>query len=120
SDHAAIGAAVPRLRLRTKQGLSLPASQGGTTSVGADIDPPAQLGLHGRHTVDRHSARATRLRAGFAFLTRLRTLVVASALWTLFVWGTRVRNVGNDDTLGGGEKALAFFVWGVFIPAGMP
>jgi hypothetical protein len=44
-------------------------------------------------------------------------LVVASALWTLFVWGTRVRNVGNDDTLAGGEKAFAFFVCAVFIGA---
>ena len=50
-------------------------------------------------------------------MTRLRTLVVASALWTLFVWSTRVRNVGNDDTLGGGEKAFAFFVCVVFIGA---
>ena len=67
--------------------------------------------------MDRHPARATRLRARFVVLTRLRTLVVASALWTLFVWGTRVRNVGNDDTLGGGEKAFAFFVCAVFIGA---
>jgi len=44
-------------------------------------------------------------------------LVVASALWTLFVWGTRVRNIGNDDTLGGGEKAFAFVVCVVFIGA---
>jgi hypothetical protein len=46
-------------------------------------------------------------------------LVLASALWTLFVWGTRVRNIGNDDTLGGGEKAFAFLVCVVFIGAAM-
>ena len=50
-------------------------------------------------------------------MTRPRALVVASALWTLFVWGTRVRNIGNDDTLGGGEKAFAFVVCVVFIGA---
>ena len=50
-------------------------------------------------------------------MTRPRALVVASALWTLFVWGTRVRNIGNDDTLGGGEKAFAFLVCVVFIGA---
>jgi hypothetical protein len=44
-------------------------------------------------------------------------LVLASALWTLFVWGTRVRNIANDDTLGGGEKAFAFVVCVVFIGA---
>jgi hypothetical protein len=44
-------------------------------------------------------------------------LIVASALWTLFVWGTRVRNIGNDDTLGGGKKAFAFLVCAVFIGA---
>ena len=35
----------------------------------------------------------------------------------MFVWGTRVRNIGNDDTMGGGEKALAFLVCVVFIGA---
>jgi hypothetical protein len=50
-------------------------------------------------------------------IIRRRTAVVASALWTLFVWGTRVRNIGNDDTLGGGEKALAFLVCAAFIGA---
>jgi len=50
-------------------------------------------------------------------LATLRTAVVASALWTLFVWGTRVRNVGNDNTLGGGEKAFAYLVCAVFIGA---
>ena len=35
----------------------------------------------------------------------------------MFVWGTRVRNIGNDDTMGGGEKALAFLVCAVFIAA---
>ena len=44
-------------------------------------------------------------------------MVLTSALWTLFVWGTRVRNIGNDDTLGGGEKAFAFLVCVVFIGA---
>ena len=47
----------------------------------------------------------------------LRNRVLASALWTVFVWGTRVRNVGNDDTLDGGEKALAFLVCAAFIGA---
>ena len=47
----------------------------------------------------------------------MRNRVLASALWTLFVWGTRVRNVGNDDTLGGGERAFAFLVCVVFIGA---
>lgn len=50
-------------------------------------------------------------------LATFRTAVVASALWTLFVWGTRVRNVGNDHTLGGGEKAFAYLVCAVFIGA---
>ena len=50
-------------------------------------------------------------------MTRPKVLIVASALWTVFVWGTRVRNIGNDDTMGGGEKALAFLVCVVFIGA---
>jgi len=43
--------------------------------------------------------------------------VVASALWTMFVWGTRVRNIAGDDSMGGGEKALGFLVCVVFIGA---
>ena len=35
------------------------------------------------------------------------------------MWGTRVRNIGNDDTLGGGEKAFAFLVCAVFIGAAL-
>jgi hypothetical protein len=67
--------------------------------------------------VDGHPACTTRLRAGLTFLTRVRALVVASALWTLFVWGTRVRNIGNDETMGDGEKAFAYVVSVVFIGA---
>lgn len=44
-------------------------------------------------------------------------MILASALWTLFVWGTRVRNIDNDDSLGGGEKAFAFLVCVVFVGA---
>ena len=50
-------------------------------------------------------------------MTRPKVLIVASALWTVFVWGTRVRNIGNDDTMGGGQKALGFLVCVVFIGA---
>jgi hypothetical protein len=50
-------------------------------------------------------------------LTRPKSLIVASSLWTLFVWGTRVRNIGNDDSMGGGEKAFAFLVCALFIGA---
>ena len=50
-------------------------------------------------------------------MTRQRILVVASALWTLFVWGTRVRNIGTDDTIGSGEKVFAYVVCVVFIGA---
>ena len=50
-------------------------------------------------------------------IIRRRAVVVASALWTLFVWGTRVRNIANDDALGGGEKTLAFLVCAAFIGA---
>jgi fructose-specific phosphotransferase system IIC component len=49
--------------------------------------------------------------------TTRRTAVVATALWTLFVWGTRVRNLGKDHTLGGGEKTFAFAVSAAFIAA---
>ena len=52
-------------------------------------------------------------------VTTRRTAVVASALWTLFVWGTRVRNIGKDHTLGGGQKAFAFAVSLVFIGAAL-
>ena len=65
--------------------------------------------------MDRYPACATRLRTRLAVLTRPRLLVLASALWTLFVWATRVRNIGNDDTLGGGEQAFAYLVCAVFI-----
>ena len=67
--------------------------------------------------MDRHPACPARLWARFAILTRPKALIVASSLWTLFVWGTRVRNIGNDDTLGGGEKAFAFLVCAAFIGA---
>ena len=52
-------------------------------------------------------------------VTTRRTAVVASALWTLFVWGTRVRNIGKDHTLGGGQKTFAFGVSLVFIGAAL-
>ena len=51
--------------------------------------------------------------------TTRRTAVVASALWTLFVWATRVRNIGKDHTLGGGQKTFAFSVSVVFIAAAL-
>ncbi len=42
-------------------------------------------------------------------------LPMASALWTLFVWGTRARNIVNDDTLNAGERVLAFTVTAAFV-----
>jgi hypothetical protein len=50
-------------------------------------------------------------------LTRVRSLVVATALWTMFVWGTRVRNIAGDDDMAGAEKAFGFLVCALFIGA---
>ena len=41
------GRALPRLRLRRQQGLPVPAAQGCARGVGADVDPPAHVGVHG-------------------------------------------------------------------------
>ena len=46
-------------------------------------------------------------------------MVLASALWTLFVWGTRVRNIAGDDALDGVEKAFGLVVCAVFIGAAL-
>src|SRR5260221_10565790 len=122
--HASPCTAVPRVRLRTQQGLPVPAPQSGIAGMGTDVDPSTQLGVHGRSAVDWYPASTTRLRARIPILTltrvtnplaTFRTAVVASALWTLFVWGTRVRNVGNDDTLGAGENAFPYLVCAGFI-----
>jgi hypothetical protein len=40
---------------------------------------------------------------------------MVSALWTLFVWGTRTRNIVNDNTLNGGERAFAFAATAAFV-----
>lgn len=45
----------------------------------------------------------------------VRWPIVASALWTFFVWGTRVRNVAGDDDLSGGERAFGYLVSAVFL-----
>jgi hypothetical protein len=45
----------------------------------------------------------------------VRWPIVASALWTFFVWGTRVRNVAGDDDLSGGERAFGYLVSALFI-----
>ena len=45
----------------------------------------------------------------------VRWPIIASALWTLFVWGTRVRNVAGDDDLSGGERAFGYFVSALFL-----
>jgi hypothetical protein len=47
----------------------------------------------------------------------VRWPIVASALWTLFVWVTRVRNAMSDDEMSGGEKTFAGAVSFVFIGA---
>jgi hypothetical protein len=52
-------------------------------------------------------------------LTTRRGAIIASALWTCFVWGTRVRNIAKDDTLGGRGKVVAFAVSVVFIAAAL-
>jgi hypothetical protein len=44
-----------------------------------------------------------------------RRPIVASALWTLFVWGTRVRNIAGDDDLSGAERAYGYLVCGLFV-----
>ena len=44
-------------------------------------------------------------------------MVVATALWTMFVWGTRIRNIAGDDDMAGGEKAFGFVVCALFICA---
>jgi hypothetical protein len=46
-----------------------------------------------------------------------RYWVLASALWTFFVWTTRVRNITSDDDLSAGEKAGALLVSLAFIVA---
>jgi hypothetical protein len=46
-----------------------------------------------------------------------RNWVLASALWTFFVWTTRVRNITSDDDSSAGEKAWAFLVSLAFIVA---
>jgi hypothetical protein len=43
--------------------------------------------------------------------------VIASALWTIFVWTTRVRNAVSDDELNGVEKSGAVIVSLVFVVA---
>ena len=49
-------------------------------------------------------------------VTRMvRWPIVASALWTLFVWGTRIRNIAGDDDLSGGEQAFGYLVSAVFL-----
>ena len=49
-------------------------------------------------------------------VTRMvRWPIIASALWTLFVWGTRVRNIAGDDDLSGGEQAFGYLVSAVFL-----
>ena len=48
-----------------------------------------------------------------------RRLVAASALWTLFVWGTRVRNIAGDDEISSGERAFGYLVSGLFIAAAL-
>ena len=50
-------------------------------------------------------------------IIRRRTAVIASALWTLFVWFTRVRNIANNDTMGDGARTLAYLVCALFIGA---
>jgi len=50
-------------------------------------------------------------------IIRRRTAVIASALWTLFVWFTRVRNIANNDTMSDGARTLAYVVCVVFIGA---
>jgi hypothetical protein len=42
-------------------------------------------------------------------------LPMVSALWTLFVWGTRARNIINDETLNGGERVFAFAATTAFV-----
>lgn len=43
--------------------------------------------------------------------------IVASSLWTMFVWGTRIRNAVSDDAMSTGEKSLAIMVSVVFLGA---
>ena len=40
----------------------------------------------------------------------LPAAALAFAAWTLFMWGTRIRNAFGDDDLSGGDKALALGV----------
>ena len=48
-----------------------------------------------------------------------RRLVVASAPWTLFVWGTRVRNIAGDDEINTGERAFGYLVSALFVAAAL-
>ena len=48
-----------------------------------------------------------------------RRLIIASVLWTLFVWGTRVRNLTGDDEISGGERAFGYLVSALFLAAAL-
>jgi hypothetical protein len=50
-------------------------------------------------------------------LTTRRGMIIASAVWTIYVWATRVRNIANNDTLGDGARTFAYRVCVVFIGA---
>ena len=45
---------------------------------------------------------------------RLRAILV---IWTLAIWGSRIRNIVADDELAGGERALALGVAGALLLA---
>jgi hypothetical protein len=49
--------------------------------------------------------------------TTARRWVIASALWTIFVWFNRGRNVAVDDAMSRGERFGAFAVSFVFLGA---
>ena len=71
------GRALPRLRLRPQQGLSVPAAQVGARGLRSDVDPPPHLGVHGPHPVGR---RAPPFGSGGALVAATRWVAVACAV----------------------------------------
>ena len=48
---------------------------------------------------------------------RSRTPLFALIVWTLFVWGGRIRNILNDDTLMGWSMTWRLALAGAFVAA---
>ncbi len=110
----------PGCRVRAQQGLPVPSAQGRAAGLWAERRSTAAVGCSwttscggrlefGASTPINSTSLPTKVRDAptFADVTRSQRLVLrAFALWTVYVWGTRIWNIIGDDTQSAAFKAV--------------